>query len=105
MKYVASNAENGTDVAPHLISKGNLYLLYLQSQVIICGSDSVQALDVLFKSFTVFRVQPPSTLQKILDFIEIMCYKTKKSSSRQTVNKLAQSFQDSLNAEASDSDC
>ncbi|XP_021703234.1 uncharacterized protein LOC110677038 isoform X2 [Aedes aegypti] len=104
MKYVATNVHTDKEVAPHLIFNGNMYLMYIQTQVIICGTDSINALDTLFKSFTVFRLPPPATLQKILDFIEIMCYQTKRNSSRQTVNNLAKSFRDSLDAEASDSD-
>lgn len=61
-KYVASNAVSDTEVAPHLIYNGNSYLLYLQSQVIICGRESIRAIDVLFKAFTVFGINPPACL-------------------------------------------
>ncbi|XP_021694324.1 uncharacterized protein LOC110674336 [Aedes aegypti] len=95
-RYVAYNHE---PVAPHMICKGGEYHLFIQGHLVKCGDSSVQAVDVLFKSFAVFRLPVPPVLQKLHDLIEISCYKVKQHSTRQIVNKLCATIQESCKAE------
>ncbi|XP_065080134.1 uncharacterized protein LOC135702982 [Ochlerotatus camptorhynchus] len=104
MKYVAWNVDANVDVAPHLIFNGNNYFIYVDAQLIHGGIDSIRALDTLFKVFTVFNIRPPAEVQKIIDFIEIICYGIKTTSTRQMVNRLVSSFKESIHADEKDAD-
>lgn len=97
-KYAAFNMDNSA-IKPHLICKGGLYIIYLNGELVSCGSEAVQALDTFFKCFDVFALSVPSALIKLIDFMEVFCYKIKPHSSRQTVNTMCAKLAESFDAE------
>ncbi|XP_062554122.1 uncharacterized protein LOC134219416 [Armigeres subalbatus] len=98
-RYVAYYHEQHAPVAPHIICKGTEYFLFIAGELIECGESSVQALDVFFKCFIVFDIPVPSPLQKLHDLVEISCYKVRKHSTRQSVNRLCGMLLESCKAE------
>lgn len=73
-------------------------MIYAEGQIILLGTCSVQAIDTFVKFFNVFNYKVPSSLVKLVELIEIISYKVKQNSSRQSVNVLCAKMIESMNA-------
>ncbi|XP_062533996.1 uncharacterized protein LOC134203027 [Armigeres subalbatus] len=89
---------------PHIVciaepmKTGPLHVV-LNRNVTVPVKTSIIAIDILFRSFTVFGVPVPSELIMLMDFLALVLYKTKNQSNRITVNKLAALFKEAAKAE------
>ncbi|XP_062534178.1 uncharacterized protein LOC134203318 [Armigeres subalbatus] len=71
-KYAAIAVERGAPVPPHIINQGNVFVMFVEGQVISLGTCSVQAIDTFVKFFDVFKYKVPVTLTKFVELVEIV---------------------------------
>ncbi|XP_058814122.1 uncharacterized protein LOC131678014 [Topomyia yanbarensis] len=89
---------------PHIVClaspmRRGKYFLIVGNQLIVEPRNSIQALELLFKSFKVFGVDVPPELYMVYDFLACTVYGIISHSSRSSVNRLAASFQQAFQAE------
>ena len=71
------------------MSSGPLFIALDRQTKIPMGGSSATAIDVLLKAHRVLSLKVNAGLAKLLDFVNIACYRIVLNSSRQRVNDLA----------------
>lgn len=92
------------DTRPHIVCmadgvKNGPYHVVLNKRVAVGVKTSIQAIDVFFRCFAVFGIKIPTDLLMLTDFLAIVVCKTRTSSTRSAVNKLAAKFKEVEEAE------
>ncbi|XP_058828069.1 uncharacterized protein LOC131687979 [Topomyia yanbarensis] len=92
------------ELTPHLVCeadkfKTGTYSVLMDGVIIMTDSSIRNVIDTFFKAFFVFGVPVPARLLMLEELMSILVYKTRNQSSRKTVNQIAMSINETLNAQ------